>query len=127
MHATPGMKMHVTRHEQTFVLTVRGEVDYDDAEDFDAAWEAADKAALPVTAVDLSQVTFADSMLLNALLQARIRHQAAGRDLVLLGPLRPAIQRLLSISGTIHLFTISDVGVGDAGPGSGGDGANDAP
>ncbi|MGW4560935.1 STAS domain-containing protein [Streptomyces sp. NPDC004561] len=102
----------MTHHEQTFVVTVRGEVDHDDAEDFDAAWEAADRTALPVTAVDLSQVSFADSMLLNALLEARRRHLADGRDLVLLGPLQPAVTRLLTISGTIDHFTIVDAGPG---------------
>ncbi|SEE28778.1 anti-anti-sigma factor [Streptomyces sp. 2231.1] len=112
MHAAPETKVHVTRHEQTCVLTVRGEVDHDDAEDFEAAWEAADRAALPVTAVDLSQVSFADSMLLNALLGARRRHLADGRDLVVLGPLQPAVRRLLTISGTIDHFHVVDAGHG---------------
>ena len=107
MHAAPEIKVHVTRHEQTCVLTVRGEVDHDDGEDLEAAWEAADRAALPVTAVDLSQVSFADSMLLNALLGARRRHLADGRDLVVLGPLQPAVHRLLTISGTLdHVHVV---------------------
>ena len=112
MHAAPEIKVHVTRHEQTFVLTVRGAVDHDDAEDFEAAWDAADRAALPVTAVDLSQVSFADSMLLNSLLHARHRHLADGRDLVVIGPLQPPVGRLLVISGTLDLFTVVDTGPG---------------
>ncbi|OIK24924.1 hypothetical protein VT52_024785 [Streptomyces malaysiense] len=102
--------MHVTRHEETFVITLRGEMDWDDAEDFEAAREAADRAALPVTAIDLSRVTFADSMLLNTLLALRRRHTSDGRDLVLLGPLNPVVRRLLDVGGVLGHFTVSDTG-----------------
>lgn len=117
MYASFEPKVHVTADQQVFVITVRGEVDYDDTEEFEAAREAADRAALPTTAVDLSQVTFADSMLLNALLSLRHRHEAAGRALVLLGPLQPAVDRLLSVSGTLEHFTITSIDGGrPAGP-----------
>ncbi|MFE9448043.1 STAS domain-containing protein [Streptomyces sp. NPDC006739] len=107
MHAAPRLRVHIDRREQAFVLIVRGEVDYQSAEDFEQAWEAADRAAMPVTAVDLAEVTFADSMLLNALIAALHRHRADGRELVLIGPLRPAVRRLLTITGTMELFTIT--------------------
>nr|WP_244320448.1 MULTISPECIES: STAS domain-containing protein [Streptomyces] len=110
MHPGSEMKVHITRHEETFVITLRGEVDWDDAEDFEAARETAERAALPVTAIDLSRVTFADSMLLNALLALRRRHLSDGRDLVLLGPLRPAVRRLLVVGGVLDHFTIADTG-----------------
>ncbi|MGW4910695.1 STAS domain-containing protein [Streptomyces sp. NPDC004270] len=110
MPAAPELRVHIDRGEQTFVITVRGQVDYAEAEGFEQAWEAADRAAMPVTAVDLTQVTFADSMLLNALIEARLRHRATGRDLVLIGPLRPAVSRLLTITGAIRLFTITETG-----------------
>jgi anti-anti-sigma factor len=115
MHAAPDLSVHIDHRAQTFVLTVRGEIDYDDAGDFGRAWEAADRAAMPVTAVDLAGVTFADSMLLNALVRARHRHQADGRSLVLVGPLRPAVSRLLEISGIRELFTVTDVRPGAEG------------
>lgn len=108
MHPACCLSVRIDRGEQTFVLTVRGEVDYDDAGEFERAWEAADRAAMPVTAVDLAEVTFADSMLLNALIRARHRHQADGRTLVLVGPLQTAVSRLLEISGTRELFTVTD-------------------
>ncbi|MER6535438.1 STAS domain-containing protein [Streptomyces sp900105755] len=110
MHAAPEQKVHLTRHEQVFVMTVRGETDHDDTEEFAAAWDAADRAALPTTAIDLTQVTFADSMLLNALLDARRRHESGGRQLVLLGPLPATVSRLLTLSGAISYFTIADTG-----------------
>ncbi|MER5884893.1 STAS domain-containing protein [Streptomyces sp. NPDC001941] len=110
MHALPNPKVHVTRRDQVLLVTVRGETDQDDSEEFEAAWEAADRAGLPTTAVDLSRVSFADSMLLNALLGALRRHEAAGRELILLGPLPPTVSRLLSLSGTLEHFTVADTG-----------------
>lgn len=108
MYSAPDPKVHVKHDDQVFRLIVRGEVDYEDAEDFEAAWQAADQAALLTTVVDLSQVTFADSMLLNALLDARRRHDTHGRRFILLGPLQPAVSRLLDLSGTREHFTVED-------------------
>ncbi|MER5861190.1 STAS domain-containing protein [Streptomyces sp. NPDC059688] len=103
-------KVHVTRYEQVSLITMRGEVDHDDTDAVEAAFAEADQAAPCTTAVDLSQVTFVDSMLLNALLDAHRRHRADGRDLILLGPLQPAVHRLLSLSGTYGHFKIAGTG-----------------
>ncbi|MEU3032319.1 STAS domain-containing protein [Streptomyces incarnatus] len=110
MHTAPERKVHVIPHEEVFMIVVRGETDHEDSNEFEAVWDAADRAALPVTAIDLSQVTFADSMLLYALLDARRRHAAAGRDLVLLGPLAPAVTRLLTLSGALVHFRVAGAG-----------------
>ncbi|MFC9283324.1 STAS domain-containing protein [Streptomyces collinus] len=110
MSAAFETKVHVTRYEQVLVITVRGELDHDDAEAVDDAFAAADEAGLPTTAVDLSRVTFADSTLLNALLDTRRRHAVDGRELILLGPLQPAVTRLLTVTGTIDHFTIAGTG-----------------
>jgi anti-anti-sigma factor len=104
------LKVHVAYHEQGVVISVRGELDYEDAELLEAAWQTADHSGLSTTAVDLTQVTFADSMLLNALLDAHRRHHADDRELVLLGPLQPPIRRLLELSGTLEHFTIKETG-----------------
>ncbi|MEU0336718.1 STAS domain-containing protein [Streptomyces sp. NPDC006193] len=98
----------VTCHERVFEITVRGEVDYEENDLWQAAWAEAEDAARPVTVVDLSEVTFADSGLLNALLDAWRRHRAADRELVLLGPLRPSVERLFTLTGTRDHFTITD-------------------
>ncbi|MFE0775064.1 STAS domain-containing protein [Streptomyces sp. NPDC058861] len=110
MHAVPERKVRFTSHEQVFVITMHGEMDHDDAEDVEAAWAASVEAASPMTAVDLSRVTFADSMLLNALLEARRRHEADGRELVLIGPLHSAVRRLLDVSGTLDHFRVVSTG-----------------
>lgn len=109
MSAPFGTKVHVSQHDLVVRITVGGELDHEDAEDVEAAWQVADRAGLPTTTVDLSRVTFADSMLLNALLTARHRHLTDGRELVLLGPLQPPVSRLLEISGTLGHFTVRDV------------------
>lgn len=101
-------KVQVRRSGQEFRIVLRGELDYDDLEDVQAAREAADEAGAATTVVDLFEVAFADSMLLNELLHARQQHQAAGRSLVLQGPLQPAVRRLLTLSGTYDHFTITD-------------------
>ncbi|MEU5593311.1 STAS domain-containing protein [Streptomyces sp. NPDC020298] len=106
MAAAHPTNVHISRHDQALCIILRGELDHDDAEDVEAAWEAAGLAALATTVVDLTQVTFADSMLLNALLEARRQHESAGREFILLGPLHPSVNRLLTISGTLEHFTI---------------------
>ncbi|MFG2124392.1 STAS domain-containing protein [Streptomyces sp. NPDC048710] len=106
MPAAHATNVHIVPHDQALYIILRGELDYDDADDVEAAWEAADLAALATTVVDLTQVTFADSMLLNALLEARHQHDSAERQFVLLGPLHPSVSRLLTISGTLEHFTI---------------------
>ncbi|MFE4860078.1 STAS domain-containing protein [Streptomyces sp. NPDC056670] len=102
--------MLVTRLDETLLVAVSGDTDADDADALAAVWEAADVVGPTVTAVDLSAVGFADSMLLNALLEARRRHQAVGRRMVLLGPLPPRAHRMLSLSGVLEHFTIVENG-----------------
>ncbi|MEG8275379.1 STAS domain-containing protein [Streptomyces sp. AHA2] len=101
-------KVHVTRLDQVVCVALRGELDFEDAEDVEAAWAAADRAGAPTTAVDLSRVEFADSMLLNALLDAQRRHAATDRTFVLLGPLNASVARLLEVTGTLEHFTIQN-------------------
>ncbi|MEV7323306.1 STAS domain-containing protein [Streptomyces sp. NPDC093970] len=108
MPAASELSARVDHDGRTFVISVRGDVDYAALEGFEQAWDAADRAAMPVTAVDLREVTFADSMLLNALIEARLRHQTSGRGLVLVGPLRPAVTRLLTVTGALRLFTVTE-------------------
>ncbi|GEK01907.1 STAS domain-containing protein [Streptomyces sp. NPDC003388] len=100
--------VQVARHARVLEIRVRGEVDYDECDLLRAAWAEADESDLPVTVVDLSGVTFGDSQLLSALLDAQRRHRARGREFVILGPLQEGLVRLLTISGTIGHFSITD-------------------
>ncbi|MEU6772280.1 STAS domain-containing protein [Streptomyces sp. NPDC046759] len=110
--------VQVARHRRVFEVMVRGEIDYDESDLLNAAWDEADECGLPATVVDLTGLTFGDSQLLRSLLDARRRHQESGRAFVLLGPLHESVVRLLSISGTLEHFTLTDSR--DAAMGAGG-------
>ncbi|MEW1905246.1 STAS domain-containing protein [Streptomyces sp. NPDC086147] len=97
--------MTVREDAGVFIVIVTGEVDHDEDDLLDAAWEEAADAGLPATVVDLSGVTFADSTLLNTLLHAHDHHRANGRALLLAGPLQPVVQALFSHTGTLTHFT----------------------
>ncbi|MYT79311.1 STAS domain-containing protein [Streptomyces sp. MnatMP-M77] len=58
--------------------------------------------------LDLSCVTFGDSSFLDALLRARLLHQAAGRPLVLAGPFQPGVSTLLTVTQLIEHFDVAD-------------------
>ncbi|MFE2475243.1 STAS domain-containing protein [Streptomyces sp. NPDC059389] len=79
-----------------------GEFDADTVHVFREILAATDTAVHLV--VDLTGVTFADSSLLHALLDAR-------RRIVLVGPLHGRFHRLLEVTGTTCLFTTAP-GVG---------------
>ncbi|MDO0929285.1 STAS domain-containing protein [Streptomyces sp. TG1A-8] len=100
--------VQVARHDRIFEITVCGEIDYDECDLLRAAWAEADEAGLPTTLVDLSGVSFGDSQLLSALLDARQRHEADGRGLVIAGPLQENITRLFTVSGTLAHFRVAD-------------------
>ncbi|CAK7279365.1 MULTISPECIES: STAS domain-containing protein [Streptomyces] len=100
--------VQVRRHSRVFEVVVRGEIDYDESDLLGAAWDEADEYDMPATVVDLTGLTFGDSQLLRSLLDARRRHQANGRVFVLLGPLQESVTRLLTISGTLEHFTLTN-------------------
>jgi anti-sigma B factor antagonist len=86
------------------VVRLTGEVDGDRAVEVEAAFLRAAGAAAPLTVVDLSRTTFADSMLLHRLHSARQAAVAEGRGLVVAGPVAPAVARLFEVTGTAEWF-----------------------
>ncbi|MFJ9036971.1 STAS domain-containing protein [Streptomyces sp. NPDC102406] len=77
------------------------------------------------TLLDLAELTFADSTLLNVILRAHTEHQRAARPFVLTGPYHSGVQRLFEITGVtgvLELAATRDDGVRrvqdllDAGP-----------
>ncbi|MGW4509256.1 STAS domain-containing protein [Streptomyces sp. NPDC004436] len=73
-------------------IQVRGEIDFDTVHVLADALRAADG---PVV-IDLRHVTFADSALVHALLNALAQQQ----ELALTGPLAPQVRRVLDATGT---------------------------
>ncbi|MGA5499463.1 STAS domain-containing protein [Streptomyces cinereoruber] len=99
--------VRVSEEGGVFVVTVSGELDFDEEDLLEASWGEADERWLPVTAVDLSAVTFAGSAALGALLDARDRHRRGGRAFCLVGPLTGAVRLLFDRSGTLCRFTFA--------------------
>ncbi|MFF0479268.1 STAS domain-containing protein [Streptomyces sp. NPDC004284] len=89
------------------LLTPVGELDHHTAEllrtPLDAALDA-DRARL---VVDCSGLEFCDSTGLNVLLGARLRAQAAGGGVHLVG-MRPAVARVFHITGADAVFTLHE-------------------
>ncbi|EGX56434.1 anti-sigma factor antagonist [Streptomyces zinciresistens K42] len=86
------------------VVRIAGEFDADEADTVTAALSAARDGAARATVVDLSQLAFADSSLLHALLTAQRQHERAGLAFVLAG-VPPLVRRLLDLTDTARVFT----------------------
>ncbi|MEU6394621.1 STAS domain-containing protein [Streptomyces sp. NPDC046939] len=94
-------KVRVDQQERVAVVTVSGEMDlYDLTEIVDGFAQALSDPATDATLIDLSGVTFADSVFLNQLLVTYSGHGVKGRPLRLCGPLHESVQRLLRVTGT---------------------------
>ncbi|WP_189530648.1 STAS domain-containing protein [Streptomyces roseolilacinus] len=89
------------------IVRVSGEFDFDTAEELARALAPLPHDAPAGTVLDLSQVTFADSSFLHALLRAESQHRAAGVPLFLSQP-NPSVLRLLEVTDTVRSFTLVD-------------------
>jgi len=72
------------------VLRVEGELDLSTCEELEAAIREAEGSNPPTLVLDLSGVTFLDSMGLGTLVKADERARAQGRRLLLVAPPEPA-------------------------------------
>lgn len=86
------------------IVQITGEFDADEADTVTAALRASRTGAARATVVDLSQLSFADSSLLHALLTAQRHHERAGLAFVLAGA-PPLVRRLLDLTDTARVFT----------------------
>ncbi|MFC8720414.1 STAS domain-containing protein [Kitasatospora sp. NPDC057198] len=93
------------------VVRARGELDWEDAQDFVQRLTDALDRPPRLLVVDFAEVTFADSSVLHGLLDAHRRMAEAGGRLVLAGPLREPVRRLLdlaSATGYLHIAADAD-------------------
>ncbi|WP_111552502.1 STAS domain-containing protein [Kitasatospora sp. SolWspMP-SS2h] len=105
--------------DPTDVETVRarGELDWEDAQEFVRRLTTALERSPRLLVVDLAEVTFADSSVLHGLLIAHGRMADAGGRLVLAGPLREPVRRLLDLAaatGYLHLAADAETAVRSA-------------
>ncbi|WP_063830793.1 STAS domain-containing protein [Kitasatospora phosalacinea] len=102
------MTDHTPGQPGTTVLHLRGDLDHDNERELAATVDAAVARSSGVLVLDVSAVTFADSSTLRTLVLAQQRMEAADGALVLLGPLAPALRRLLEITATDDYFTVAE-------------------
>ena len=89
-------------------MSVAGEIDLYTAPRLHAALMAALAGSAPVhLVVDMAGVEFCDSTGMNVLLAAQRRAREGGGDLQLASP-RPAIRRVLQVTGLESVFTVLD-------------------
>jgi anti-sigma B factor antagonist len=88
------------------VLVLAGEIDLATSGRFRAVVDEAIEAGASLVA-DVEEVTFMDSTMLRELLRAHRDIGAAGRRFILAAP-QPPVRRLLELTGTHGLFTVSD-------------------
>jgi anti-sigma B factor antagonist len=89
----------------TAVLALNGDADLHSANELRARLGAAIEAGAVVVVVDLSEVTFIDSMALGVLLEAMKRLRARGGVLHIVGP-RPDVRRIFEITLLDRIFPL---------------------
>ncbi|MFJ4716549.1 STAS domain-containing protein [Streptomyces sp. NPDC088785] len=98
----------VEQHGSIVTVVISGEADLGDlrqiTEALDQALHDPDTRG---TVIDLSGLTFADSVLLNQLLKAHARHAAADRPLRVAGPLHSGVSRLLEITAADEILAVA--------------------
>ncbi|WP_063747488.1 MULTISPECIES: STAS domain-containing protein [Kitasatospora] len=98
------------RRADVETVRARGELDWEDAQDFGQRLAAALDRRPRLLVVDFAEVTFADSSVLHGLLVARRRMAEDGGRLVLAGPLRAAVRRLIDLAAAgSHLPVAPDM------------------
>lgn len=78
--ATPGaLRIEAGMKDDTYVLTLRGELGLDTFDRFELAFEAALASGAPRVLLDIEELTFIDSTGLQSLMRAKRRTDADGR------------------------------------------------
>lgn len=102
-------KVRLDQRERVAVITPVGDVDLHNlAEVVEVFAQVLSDTSTDATLLDLSEVTFADSIFLNQLIQTLSDHTSIARPLVLTGPLQSAVRRLLEITGTDTFLPLAD-------------------
>ncbi|MCC9307909.1 STAS domain-containing protein [Kitasatospora sp. RB6PN24] len=101
----PAMTVSVRPWARGTVVAPEGELDLDTAELLRDALERQLRGRWPHILVDCAGLRFCDSTGLRVILRARTAAQAAGGGLDLVAP-RPALLRLLALTGTEEVFPV---------------------
>ncbi|MFW5415460.1 STAS domain-containing protein [Nocardiopsis sp. CNT-189] len=101
------LKISSESHAGHALVTVRGEIDLYTAPQLHGELVGALDDGARRLVVDMSRVEFCDSTGMNVLLSAMKRSREKGGDLELIAP-RPAVMKILEVTGLDAVFTIRD-------------------
>jgi anti-anti-sigma factor len=102
-----GLTVSVSTNGTSAIVTVAGEIDVDSATAVrDRLFECVEQGSTKLV-IDCSELDFCDSTGLNAFLAGRLRAQAAGGAVHLVG-VQPAVARVFEITGAVQGFTFHE-------------------
>ncbi len=102
------LKVTTQSHGDQAIMSVAGEIDLYTAPRLHSELMSALAAGAPLClTVDMAGVEFCDSTGMNVLLAAQRRARESGGDLQLASP-RPAIRKVLQVTGLETVFTVLD-------------------
>jgi anti-sigma B factor antagonist len=102
------LKVTTQSHGDQAIMSVAGEIDLYTAPRLHSELMSALAASAPLRlTVDMAGVEFCDSTGMNVLLAAQRRARESGGDLQLASP-RPAIRKVLQVTGLESVFTVLD-------------------
>lgn len=101
-------KIELSLLERVAVVTLRHEIDIQDASGVTAALQSArTHRGADATLLAVDELTFADSTLLGLILHTRAEHGQAQRPFVLAGPFHTSVQRVLEITGAADVLPLA--------------------
>jgi anti-sigma B factor antagonist len=113
------LKVSSQSQDDQAIVTVSGEIDLSTAPRLQGELAAVLDGGRPVRiVVDLSGVEFCDSTGMNVLLSAMKRAREHGGGLELASP-RPAVRKILQVTGLDSVFTVVDAAADTAAAGEG--------
>jgi anti-sigma B factor antagonist len=92
------------REGDSVTVAVAGEIDLSSADELDAAIREAEKTEISRIVVDLSAMSFIDSICLSVLLEAITRNRRNGNRLSFVPSKHDEVVRLLAVTDTTEMF-----------------------
>ncbi|GGO88175.1 STAS domain-containing protein [Wenjunlia tyrosinilytica] len=101
------LQVAVRQHGESAVVSPSGELDHHNADVLREQLDRCSELGYSRLVVDCSELEFCDSTGLNVLLSARLKAEAAGGGVHLVGML-PPVARVFEITGADAVFTVHD-------------------
>jgi anti-anti-sigma factor len=122
-------RIELTHQKRVAVVSFRDTIELEEQDEASLVLSTArTDTSTAATLLDLAELTFADSTLLNLILRAHAEHQQMPRPFVLTGPFHSGVQRLFEITGVTDVLNLAGtrdegvrridelLGTGTAGP-----------